>query len=68
MTDDHEAVRDLLAAWAFGALDPAEQETLAAHLADCESCAAEAARLRETVRLLDGPPSAAPAQIGRAHV
>ncbi|MFI5552412.1 maleylpyruvate isomerase family mycothiol-dependent enzyme [Streptomyces sp. NPDC051738] len=62
MTDDHEAVRDLLAAWAFGALDPAEEETLTAHLADCGSCAAEAARLRETVRLLDGPPPAAPAR------
>ncbi|AZQ33887.1 maleylpyruvate isomerase family mycothiol-dependent enzyme [Streptomyces cyaneochromogenes] len=62
MTDDHEAVRDLLAAWAFGALDPAEEETVAAHLAACESCAAEAARLRGTVRLLDGPPPKAPAR------
>ncbi|GHH03855.1 maleylpyruvate isomerase family mycothiol-dependent enzyme [Streptomyces lanatus] len=62
MTDDeHEAVRDLLAAWAFGALDPAEEETLAPHLAECESCAAQAARLRETVRLLDGPEPSAPA-------
>ncbi|WP_031477309.1 maleylpyruvate isomerase family mycothiol-dependent enzyme [Streptomyces bicolor] len=58
MTDDHEAVRDLLAAWAFGALAPADEKTVAAHLAGCESCAAEAARLRETVRLLDGPPPA----------
>ncbi|MFI6010714.1 maleylpyruvate isomerase family mycothiol-dependent enzyme [Streptomyces sp. NPDC051243] len=55
MTDDHEAVRDLLAAWAFGALDPADEKTVPAHLAACESCAAEAERLRETVRLLDGP-------------
>ncbi|QOV39204.1 maleylpyruvate isomerase family mycothiol-dependent enzyme [Streptomyces ferrugineus] len=61
MTDEHEAVRDLLAAWAFGALDPAEEETVRSHLAGCESCAAEAARLRETVRLLDGPPPTAPA-------
>lgn len=61
MTDEHEAVRDLLAAWAFGALDPAEEETVRPHLAECESCAAEAARLRETVRLLDGPPLRAPA-------
>ncbi|MFJ7072358.1 anti-sigma factor family protein [Streptomyces sp. NPDC098781] len=61
MTDDHAAVRDLLAAWAFGALDPAEEETVRPHLAECESCAARAARLRETVRLLDGPPQEAPA-------
>ncbi|MCI3243877.1 maleylpyruvate isomerase family mycothiol-dependent enzyme [Streptomyces spinosisporus] len=52
---DHDAVRDLLAAWAFGALPPAERQSVPAHLAECETCAAEAARLRETVRLLDGP-------------
>ncbi|WP_199847827.1 zf-HC2 domain-containing protein, partial [Streptomyces dysideae] len=60
MTDDHDAVRDLLAAWAFGALDPADEKTVPPHLAECESCAAEAARWQETVRLLDGPPPAAP--------
>ncbi|MGW4869470.1 maleylpyruvate isomerase family mycothiol-dependent enzyme [Streptomyces chartreusis] len=60
MTDGHEAVTDLLAAWAFGALDPAAAETVTAHLAGCESCAAEAARLKETVRLLDGTPLTAP--------
>lgn len=61
MTDDHDAVRDLLAAWAFGALDPAEEKAVPAHLGACESCAAEAERLRETVRLLEGPPLGAPA-------
>lgn len=55
MSIEHEDVRDLLAAWAFGALPPADRKTVAVHLADCESCAAEAERLRETVRLLDGP-------------
>ncbi|MFI7411448.1 maleylpyruvate isomerase family mycothiol-dependent enzyme [Streptomyces sp. NPDC049627] len=55
MTDDHETVRDLLAARAIGALDPAEERTVLAHLAECESCAAEAERLRETARLLAGP-------------
>nr|WSY55875.1 maleylpyruvate isomerase family mycothiol-dependent enzyme [Streptomyces sp. NBC_00886] len=54
---DHDGVRDLLAAWAFGALPPAEQRSVPPHLAECESCSAEAARLRETVRLLDGPPT-----------
>ena len=52
---DHDAVRDLLAAWAFGALPPAEERLVPPHLAECETCAAEAARLRETVGLLDGP-------------
>ncbi|MFF4498941.1 maleylpyruvate isomerase family mycothiol-dependent enzyme [Streptomyces sp. NPDC001401] len=60
MTDDHDGVRDLLAAWAFGALPPAEERVVPGHLAECEACAAEAERLRETVRLLDGPvPNAA---------
>lgn len=53
---EHDGVRDLLAAWAFGALEPAEERTVVPHLAECASCAAEAERLRETVRLLDGPP------------
>ena len=55
MTDDHDGVRDLLAAWAFGALPPAEEQAVPGHLAECATCAAEAERLRETVRLLDGP-------------
>lgn len=57
MTAEHDGVRDLLAAWAFGALEPADDRTIPPHLAECDSCAAEAERLRETVRLLDGPAS-----------
>ena len=57
---DHDDVRDLLAAWAFGALGPAEERLVPPHLAECERCAAEAERLRATVRLLDGPPLDAP--------
>ncbi|TRO63478.1 MULTISPECIES: maleylpyruvate isomerase family mycothiol-dependent enzyme [unclassified Streptomyces] len=56
MTDDHDGAPELLAAWAFGALQPADEKAVPAHLADCESCAAEAERLRETVRLLDVSP------------
>jgi len=52
---EHDEIRELLAAWAVGALLPGEETTVPLHLADCESCAAEAERLRETVRLLDGP-------------
>ncbi|MFI9758678.1 maleylpyruvate isomerase family mycothiol-dependent enzyme [Streptomyces sp. NPDC051963] len=57
MTTDHDGVRDLLAAWAFGALEPADERTVPPHLAECESCAAQAERWRRTVRLLDGPRS-----------
>ncbi|MEU5195048.1 zf-HC2 domain-containing protein [Streptomyces scabiei] len=59
MTNDHDGVRELLAAWAVGALPPADRRTVPLHLAGCESCAAEAERLRDTVRLLDGGPAAA---------
>ncbi|MDT7841350.1 maleylpyruvate isomerase family mycothiol-dependent enzyme [Streptomyces justiciae] len=55
MTTEHDDVRNLLAAWAFGALDPTERHTVPQHLAECESCATEAERLHETVRLLDNP-------------
>ncbi|MER5471330.1 maleylpyruvate isomerase family mycothiol-dependent enzyme [Streptomyces sp. NPDC002935] len=61
MSTHHERMRDLLAAWAVGALTPADEKTVPLHLAECESCAAEAERLRETVRLLDGPRRASPA-------
>ncbi|MEU1182763.1 maleylpyruvate isomerase N-terminal domain-containing protein [Streptomyces sp. NPDC005820] len=54
--DDHDALRDLVAAAAFDAVTPAERESMARHLGDCAECAAEADRLRETVRLLDVPP------------
>ncbi|TGA97891.1 maleylpyruvate isomerase family mycothiol-dependent enzyme [Streptomyces sp. MZ04] len=67
MTTDHEAVRELLGAWALGALMPGDERAVAPHLADCEPCAAEAARLRAAVRDLDGPPlPAGPAPSRRA--
>ncbi|TPQ19962.1 maleylpyruvate isomerase family mycothiol-dependent enzyme [Streptomyces sporangiiformans] len=55
MTTDHDGVRELLGAWAFGALPPQEEKAVPLHLGECESCAAEAERLRETARLLGGP-------------
>ncbi|MGW3665798.1 maleylpyruvate isomerase family mycothiol-dependent enzyme [Streptomyces sp. NPDC005141] len=61
MSTHHERMRDLLAAWAVGALTPADEKTVPLHLAECASCAAEAERLRETVRLLDGPRRLSPA-------
>ena len=40
---------DDLAAYALGVLEPEEQRTVSAHLADCASCRAESAALDETV-------------------
>lgn len=51
---EHDHVRDLLAAWVLGALDPEEGRAVSRHLTGCASCEAEAEGLRETVRLLDG--------------
>ncbi|MGW6530597.1 maleylpyruvate isomerase family mycothiol-dependent enzyme [Streptomyces venezuelae] len=55
MTTPHEAVRELLGAWALDALMPGDEADVTEHLGECERCAAEAARLRDTVRHLDGP-------------
>ncbi|MFF3496951.1 maleylpyruvate isomerase family mycothiol-dependent enzyme [Streptomyces sp. NPDC002795] len=52
---DHATVSELLGAWAVRALPADEQRAVPAHLADCEECAAEAERLRATVRSLNGP-------------
>ncbi|MEU7580740.1 maleylpyruvate isomerase family mycothiol-dependent enzyme [Streptomyces sp. NPDC041068] len=69
MTTDHEAVRELLGAWAVGALMVGDERGVERHLVDCAECAAEAARLRATVRHLDGPalPEAAPGGNPGAH-
>ncbi|MFH8349370.1 hypothetical protein [Streptomyces sp. NPDC018045] len=58
----HEEVSALLAAWALGAGMPGDDARVRGHLRDCAPCAAEARRLRETVRLLDEP---APGGTGR---
>jgi uncharacterized protein (TIGR03083 family) len=56
MTNDHDGVRELLAAWAVGALPLGDARTVPLHLAVCEACATEAEELRAAVRLLDGTP------------
>ncbi|GAB7107524.1 hypothetical protein JCM4814A_58380 [Streptomyces phaeofaciens JCM 4814] len=61
MTPEHDALRDLLAAWAFDAVTPTEAAAVSHHLGDCPECEAEAERLRDVVRLLDDP-SAEPAE------
>lgn len=55
MTDHHDAVRELLGAWAVDALMPGDEAAVARHLRECDPCTTEAARLRATVRHLDGP-------------
>ncbi|MFI5660212.1 maleylpyruvate isomerase family mycothiol-dependent enzyme [Streptomyces sp. NPDC051684] len=62
---DHAAVSELLGAWALQALPADEQRAVPAHLADCEECAAEAERLRATVRSLNGPNGDGPNGDGR---
>jgi RNA polymerase sigma-70 factor (ECF subfamily) len=51
--------RDALGAYAFGALDLRERQTVAQHLAVCERCRAELAELEEVTRMLgELPPEA----------
>jgi anti-sigma factor RsiW len=45
-------VREELGAYVLGALDPAERDAVAAHLAECRACAAEHARLAGLPALL----------------
>jgi hypothetical protein len=45
----HEEARELLEALALGALDPAEQKAVLAHVQTCAACETELASLRETV-------------------
>ncbi|MET8688844.1 maleylpyruvate isomerase family mycothiol-dependent enzyme [Streptomyces sp. NPDC004732] len=69
MTTPHEAVRDLLGAWALDALMPGDEALVVRHLGECEQCAAEAVRLRATVLHLDGPapPDPAPDETSGAY-
>ena len=49
---DHEQHSDNLAPWLLGALPPLEAEVFERHLAGCEACQQEAARLRPGVAAL----------------
>lgn len=56
--DDHDEVRDLLAAWALDAVDDVERATVERALRDDPALAAEARSLRETTALLAASGSA----------
>ncbi|HET7094195.1 MAG TPA: zf-HC2 domain-containing protein, partial [Thermomicrobiales bacterium] len=62
---------DALSAWIDGALDSAEREAVAAHLAACPACRADRDELQATVTLLRALPQFAPRrsfQLGPEHV
>ena len=48
---DHRRLKSLLGAWALAACAPEETAAVEAHLTDCATCADEALRLRDAVRL-----------------
>lgn len=48
----HDAVRELLGAYALGAVAPEERQRIEAHLADCPACRAELAELRSATSAL----------------
>ncbi len=63
----HETLKDLLPAYAIGALDEAEARPVADHLGECPACEQELAALRETLATLAfSAPAAVPAPGVRA--
>jgi uncharacterized protein (TIGR03083 family) len=55
---EHDRVGEILGAWALDACSPEENRLVAAHLAECEPCAAEARLLRATAtELATGSPA-----------
>ena len=56
MTMDCERYRDGMARRVTGLLAPSEEEELSRHLADCEGCRGESARLKTLVSVLGAFP------------
>lgn len=52
----HRWSRDLLGAYALGAVDQAERQRVEAHLEGCAACRRELAQLREAAAMLPSPP------------
>lgn len=65
----HDELRESLPAFALGALDAAERQEVASHVATCDSCTAELAELSRVVMGigLDAPPVTPPSSL-RARV
>jgi len=59
---DCSRIRGLLADYQAGLLDGRRAEEVAAHVAECEACAAELAALRRTAALLDATEPARPSR------
>jgi anti-sigma factor RsiW len=59
-TLSHEAIRDLLGAFALDALDESEVAVVHAHLAECPRCREQVAQYRRTAALLASPGGEAP--------
>ena len=56
----HEAIQELLAAYALGAVNRNEADSIEAHLRDCASCREELADHRQAARVLAMRPKESP--------
>lgn len=54
--EHHSEVRDMLGAYALGAVDDAQRADVERHLEGCDACRRELADLHEAVRLLPERP------------
>ncbi len=59
----HDAVVDLLGAYALDAVDPGEAAAVEAHLGTCPGCRDEIARLQEAAGALAGPEEEPPSEL-----
>ena len=59
----HDAVVDLLGAYALDAVDPGEAAAVEAHLGTCPGCLDEIARLQQAAGALAGPEEEPPSEL-----
>jgi anti-sigma-K factor RskA len=65
MSQAHDDLRDAAGAYSLGGLDPGERAAFEAHVAECESCAAEVRSFRRVVSAIA---QSTPSRIPRASV